>query len=142
MGNIGLRLVVVVVADEVLHGVVGKELLELRAELGRQGLVVGQDQRGPLDGLNDLGHGEGLAGAGNAQEDLFLQPVLDARRQGGDGLRLVAGGLVFGYDLEFRHGDLLSAGFVVKIVGIIPRKQPDYNICSIYFLEISAGLFS
>ena len=111
VGNIGLRLVVVVVADEVLHGVVGKELLELRAELGRQGLVVGQHQGGPLDGLDDLGHGEGLSGAGDAQEDLLLQPALDARRQGGDGLRLVAGGLVFGYDLKLWHEDLLPVGF-------------------------------
>ena len=61
--------------------------------------------------LDHLGHGEGLAGAGDAQEDLLLQPALDARRQGGDGLRLVAGGLVFGYDLKLWHEDLLPVGF-------------------------------
>ena len=103
MGDIRLWLVVVVVGDEVLHRVVGEELLELGTQLGGQGLVVGQHQRGPLDGLDDLGHGEGLAGAGDAQQHLLLQPVLDALRQLGDGLGLVAGGLVFRNDFKFRH---------------------------------------
>ena len=42
--DVGLRLVVVVVADEVLDRVVRQELAELVAELGRQRLVVGDDQ--------------------------------------------------------------------------------------------------
>ncbi|MBA7684722.1 hypothetical protein ES703_93129 [subsurface metagenome] len=33
-GDIGFRLVVVVIADKVFHGVMGEELLELGAELG------------------------------------------------------------------------------------------------------------
>ena len=47
-GDVRLGLVVVVVADEVLDGVVGEELLELAVELRRQRLVVRDDQRGPL----------------------------------------------------------------------------------------------
>ena len=42
MGNVRLRLVVVVVGDKVLHGIVGKELLEFGTKLGSQGLVMGQ----------------------------------------------------------------------------------------------------
>ena len=61
VGDIGLRLVVVVVGDEVLHRVVGEELPELGAQLGGQGLVVGQHQGGALHCLDDLGHGIGLA---------------------------------------------------------------------------------
>lgn len=71
VGDVGLRLVVVVIGDEVLHRVVGEELPKLRAELRGQGLVVGQYQRGLLDLLNDRGHGEGLAGAGDAQQCLL-----------------------------------------------------------------------
>ena len=41
-------------------------------------------------------HGVGLAGAGDAQQDLLPQAVLDALGQLGDGLGLVAGGGVFG----------------------------------------------
>ena len=48
LGDVGLRLVVIVVADEVLHRVVREELLELAVELGRQGLVVGQTRVGTL----------------------------------------------------------------------------------------------
>ena len=107
VGDIRLRLVVVVVGDEILHRVVGKELLELRAQLGGQRLVVGQHQGGPLHLLDDLGHGEGLAGAGDAQQHLLLQPVLDALRQLGDGLGLVPGGLIFRNHFKFRHSLIL-----------------------------------
>ena len=104
MGDIGLGLVVVVVGDEILHRVVGKELLELGAELGGQGLVVGQHQGGPLDLLDDLGHGEGLARAGDAQKHLMLEALFNALSQRGDGLRLIARGLIIGMELEFGHG--------------------------------------
>ena len=76
MGDIGLRLVVVVVGHEILHRVVGEEFLELGAQLGGQGLVVGQHQGGTLHLLDDLGHGEGLARAGDAQQGLLVQPRL------------------------------------------------------------------
>ena len=44
-GQVRLGLVVVEVADEVLDRVVREELAELRVQLGRQRLVVGQHQR-------------------------------------------------------------------------------------------------
>ena len=103
VGNVGLRLVVVVVADEVFHGVFGEKLPELGAELGSQGLVVGQHQGRAVEPLDDVGHGEGLAGAGDAQHHLLMKAQLDAPGQGLDGLRLVAGGLVGGVQLEV-HG--------------------------------------
>ena len=44
--DVRLGLVVVVVRDEVLDRVLGEELPQLAVELGGQGLVVGEDQRG------------------------------------------------------------------------------------------------
>ncbi len=105
VGDIGFGLVVIVVADEILHGVVGKKFPELRAELGGQGLVVGQDQGGLLDLFDDLRHGKGLAGAGHAQERLLIQSQLYAPGQGFDGLRLVPGGGVVADDLKVWHGE-------------------------------------
>ena len=70
--DVGLGLVVVVIADEVVDGVVRKELLELAVKLGGQRLVVRHDQRGPLHGLDDVGHREGLARAGHAHQHLVL----------------------------------------------------------------------
>ena len=46
--DIGFRLVVVVIADEILDRVFREEGLELAVELGRQGLVGRQDQGGAL----------------------------------------------------------------------------------------------
>ena len=41
MGNIGFRLVVIVVRNEVLHRIVGEKLPEFTAQLGRQRLIMG-----------------------------------------------------------------------------------------------------
>ena len=66
-GDVGLRLVVVVVADVVLDRVVGKKPFKLAVELGGQRFVVAEHQ-GRLAGFgNDVGHGEGFAGAGGTQ---------------------------------------------------------------------------
>ena len=88
--DVRLGLVVVVVRDEVLDRVLGKEVLELLVELRRQGLVVAEDERRPVDVLDDLGDGEGLAGAGDAEEDLVARAGLDAFRELADGLGLIA----------------------------------------------------
>jgi hypothetical protein len=56
--DVGLRLVVVVVGDEVLDRVVGQKLAHLGVELRGQRLVVGDDQRRLLHLLDDhLRHG-------------------------------------------------------------------------------------
>ena len=113
-GDVGLRLVEVVVADEVADVVVREERLELARELRRQRLVVGDDERRLLHLLDDLGDRVRLARARRAQEDLRLLAVLDAGRELLDGLRLVAHRLKWRHDLkrpllvkmhriEFRH---------------------------------------
>ena len=53
--DVGFGLVVVVVADEVLDGVVGEQLRELLVELGGQRLVVADDQRRPAEPLRSRG---------------------------------------------------------------------------------------
>ena len=88
--DVGLGLVVVVVGDEVLDRVVGEEALELAVELGGQRLVGGEDQGRALGRLDHLGHGEGLAGAGDAEQHLVALVLADARHQLGDGGGLVA----------------------------------------------------
>ena len=56
--NERLRLVVIVVADEVLDEVVGEKGLELAVQLSRQGFVVAQNQGGALGLGDDVRHGE------------------------------------------------------------------------------------
>ena len=89
-GDVGLRLVVVVCRDEVLHPVFREEGLELPVKLRRKGLVVRENQRRALDLLDDLGHGEGLSRAGDSLESLEAVAVKDSLSQGVYCLLLVA----------------------------------------------------
>ena len=98
--DVGLRLVVVVVRDEILDRVVRKERLELAVELRGQRLVRREDQRGALRLLDHLRHREGLARAGDAEQHLGAVVALDALDQVADRLRLVALGLEVGLDDE------------------------------------------
>ena len=69
--DIGFGLVVVVVRHEVFDRVIGEEAFEFAIQLGRQGLVGGQNDRRALSFLDHLGHGKGLAGAGGPQKHLI-----------------------------------------------------------------------
>ena len=99
-GHVGLGLVVVVVADEVLDGVLREEAPELLVELGRQRLVVHHDQRRAVHARHDLGHGERLARAGHAEQHLPRVAAVEARVKLGDGARLVAAQLEVGHEGE------------------------------------------
>ena len=101
MGDIGLGLIVVVVGDKVFHRVFGEKLLEFRAKLRGEGLVVRQHERGALDFFDDARHREGLARARDAEQDLLVEAHLHALRQLFDGLRLVARGLEGRVQLKF-----------------------------------------
>ncbi|MNK72292.1 hypothetical protein D3C87_917650 [compost metagenome] len=92
--HIGFRLVIIVVGDEIFHRIVGEEVLELRIELRGQRLVRRENDSRALRRLNYLGHGEGLAGAGDAEQDLAALAGIDAFHEVVDGRRLVACGLI------------------------------------------------
>ena len=98
--NVRLRLIIIVIADEVMDGVMREELLELRIELSGQRLVMRHDQRRPLHILDHVGHRKGLARAGNAHQHLLRLAAAQPFRQRLDGLRLIAGGLEGGFELE------------------------------------------
>jgi hypothetical protein len=69
-------------------------------ELGGEGLVVSEDEGGAVELGDDLCHGEGLAGAGDAEEDLILFACVEPGDQLGDGSGLIALRLVGGGELE------------------------------------------
>ena len=98
--QVRLGLEVVVVADEVLHRVVREELAELLVQLRGERLVVGHDQRRALGRLDHLGRGVRLAGPGRPEQHLVLESGLETADQVGNRLRLVAGRLERGVDLE------------------------------------------
>ena len=91
---------VFILGHEVFHRVLREEFLELAVELPGQGLIVRYDQSRLVQCLDDVGHGEGLAGAGDAQQGLELVAFLEALHRLCDCPGLVARRLVFGMKLE------------------------------------------
>ena len=64
---------------------------------------MGKDQSGAIGLLDDLGHGEGLAGAGYAEQHLVAFARSEALHQLGDCTWLIAPRLVGGHQLKV-HG--------------------------------------
>jgi hypothetical protein len=91
--DVGLRLVVVVVGNKVFDGVVGKQLPKLLVELGRQRLVVGDDERRLVDLLDNPRDGVCFARAGDAEQCLLGHPGFVAGDQLLDRVGLIAGRL-------------------------------------------------
>ena len=88
--HVGFGLVIVVIGDEILDGVVGKEASELAVKLSRQRLVGGENQGRALRRLDHLRHRESLAGAGDAEQHLGAVVAPQALDQFVDRLGLVA----------------------------------------------------
>ena len=104
-GNVGLRLEIVVIGDEIFHRVLREEALHLAVELGGQSLVGRQYERRASGFRYKIGHGESLAGAGDAQKRLRTHASLKAFGKVPDGRLLVAHGRVGRSQLEkfFAH---------------------------------------
>ena len=102
-GHIGFRLVVVVIADEILHGIVREKLAEFVVQLGGQRLVGRQYQRGAPACGDDIGHAEGLAGTGDAKQHLGRHTGADIGDKPVNGLRLIAHGGIAGLQAERRR---------------------------------------
>ena len=89
--DVGLGLVEVVVADEVLDRVVREEAAELLVQLGGQRLVVRHHQGRAVHPGDGLGHRERLARAGDAEQHLVLIAALEPVDELVDGAGLVTG---------------------------------------------------
>ena len=100
-------MIIVIVADEVLDRILRKERLEFLIELGRQGLVVGDDQHRHVVVGYQVRHREGLATAGDAHQRLERRPLLDAGGQLVDGLRLIARRLIRTIQFVYAHAEHL-----------------------------------
>ena len=99
--DICLGLIIIVIGDEILHSVFGEKFAELVAKLRRQSLVVRDDESGSVQPLDDVRHGEGLAAARDAEQDLGAKSVLHALDEFFYRLRLIAARLVA--RSQFKH---------------------------------------
>ena len=91
-----------------------KKLFKFPVKLGRQRLIVGDDQRGLIQLLNHIRHRKGLTRPRDSQKRLRLISLPEALHQLRDGRRLIAGGLIFGMQLKMIHGNLLLALSISK----------------------------
>src|SRR5690606_17163370 len=83
--------------------VAGEERLELLVQLGREGLVVRQHERGAAEIADHVRHRVGLARARDPQQGLERRAAPELPGDARDGLRLVARGRVRGVKLEGSH---------------------------------------
>ena len=92
--DVGFRLVIIVIADKIFDGVIGKERPKFVKKLGGQSFIVRQDDGGAIDFLDHLRHRECFARAGDAEKDLLAFSVFYRAEELGDGFGLVAARLV------------------------------------------------
>jgi len=88
--DVSLGLVVVVIADEIMDGVLREKPAKLRVQLRRQRLVVAQNQRRAAEVRDHVRHREGLAGTGRSEQHLIRLPPPKTARQGRDRLGLIS----------------------------------------------------
>jgi len=88
--DVRFRLVIIVVAHEIIHRVVREEILELAGRLCGERLVRRDDERRPLHLLDHLRHGERLPRARRAEQHLRPLPLTEPLHQRRHRLRLIA----------------------------------------------------
>ena len=69
-GNIGLWLIIVIIADKIANIIIWKKGLELTSQLSCQSFIMGNYQGRPLYLFYDLSYCKGFAGACSTQKDL------------------------------------------------------------------------
>src|SRR5207302_2660873 len=62
-GDVGFGLIIIIVADEIFHGILGKEIAEFVEKLRGKRLIMRKDQGRPAELLDNFGHSEGFARA-------------------------------------------------------------------------------
>ena len=102
--HVGFGLVVVVVTDEIFHRILGEELAKLAVKLCCQRFVGRKHNGRTPQTRNHVGHGEGLARAGHAEQGLEHFTVFHTTHQLADSLRLVTGRRIRLVQLERRIG--------------------------------------
>ena len=115
--QICLRLIVVVIGNEVLDGVVREERLELAVQLCGEGLVVAQDQSRALKFLDDVRHSESLARAGHTEERDGVHSAVQSGAYTLNRCGLVARWPIFRINLKFHNPSVIpdSIGDLMQI---------------------------
>lgn len=79
--QIGFRLVIVVIGDEILDGILREKILEFAVQLCCKGLVMAQDQRRFVELRNDVRHRERFTRTGYAQQRVVAAVAAQRRNE-------------------------------------------------------------
>ncbi len=131
--DVRLGLVVVVVADEVLDGVLGEEAAEFLVELRRQGLVVRHDERRAIHARDRLRHRERLPRPGDAQQDLGLVAAIQPIDELVDRARLIAAQL----EIRDQREPVVLGGHIA--VSTDAPLRGEHNLRSYHRFGVRAG---
>lgn len=107
-GNVGLWLVVVEIANKVVHGIIWEVGSELGVKLSRKGFVMRDDEGWFAGLLDEIRHGKGFTRAGDPKEDLLFLARSQAIHQFFDSSWLIPSWLIGGFKLKF----VLFGGFI------------------------------
>ena len=102
--HIGFRLVIVVIADKVVHRVLREKILKLAVKLRRQSLIVRHDKGRPLQPLYDVCHGKSLSAPRDSEQSLLCPGPGETGDKPLHRLRLISGHRPWRKQLKFlRH---------------------------------------
>ena len=87
-----------------------EKFLKLGIELGRQGFIMSNDQRRLVQRLDDVGHGEHLAGTGNAPASLPARLTFKKLHNLLNRYRIISVGV---------HADIISSDSILPIFPIV-----------------------
>ena len=129
--HVGLRLVVVVIGDEILDGIAREELPHLAVELRGQRLVGCQNDRRSLRALDHVGHRVGLARTRNAKQDLLGESVAQALDQPINSLTLVAGRRILRHESARSRSSLSRSSLRAFVLGADVDSRTMIALCAI-----------
>ena len=101
--DIGLRLIIIVVADEIFHGIGREKHLKFPIELRGQGFIVHDHERRLLHAHDRIGKGKGLPRTRHSKQHLVWEALGKSFRQCINRAGLIPSGLKFRDQLELRH---------------------------------------
>src|SRR5258706_10496818 len=114
--DIRLRLIVIVIGNEIGDRVIREEFLELSVQLRGKSLVVRHDQRRLLQFLNDRSNRESLASACSPEQNLMFHASADAFHKSVNGFGLIAHGNERCLESEIHSFSLNEYGNVCSIL--------------------------
>ena len=71
-GNVGLRLIIVIIGDKIFHRILGEKFTELTTKLCGKSFVMSENESRTVNICNNICHCKGLTRTGNTKQNLLF----------------------------------------------------------------------